>query len=73
MSRLKFEVFGRQLLVERNTGGWIVLYVGSEGKHRLAHDIVIPPDVPEAELECYLADLCHEWATAERSTVRRLD
>ncbi len=50
----------------------VVMYAGSEGKHRIAHDIVIPPDAPEAELERYLADLCHEWALPARSAVRRL-
>ncbi len=30
------------------------------------------PDAPEAGLERYLADLCHEWASPERTTVRRL-
>ena len=43
-----------------------------EGKRQAARDIVIPPDTPESELARYLADLCHEWATPERSTVRRV-
>jgi hypothetical protein len=72
MSRLEFDVFGRRLLVERTDSGWTALYPGSEGKHRVAHGIVIPPDTPETDLERYLADLCHEWASPERSTVRRL-
>ncbi len=51
---------GQRLLVERTDTGWIALYSGSEGKHRVARDIVILPDAPEARLERYLADLCHE-------------
>ena len=72
MSRLEFGVFGRRILVERTGSGWIAMYAGSEGKHRVAHDIVIPTDTPEAGLERYLADLCHEWASPERSAVRRV-
>lgn len=70
---LEFDVYGRRVLVERADAGWIVLYPGTEGKRQAARDIVIPPDTPESELARYLADLCHEWATPERSTVRRLD
>jgi len=72
MTRLEVDVFGRRLLVERTDSGWIALYPGSDGKHRVAHDIVIPPDTPEAGLERYLADQCHEWVSPERSMVCRL-
>ncbi len=70
--RIEFDVFGQRLLVERTRTGWIVLYPGPEGKRQVARDIIIPPDTPESQLERYLADLCHEWATPEKSTVRRL-
>ena len=71
MARLKFDVFGRKMVVERSETQWSAFYVG-EGKRRLAQDVVIPPSVSESELERYLADLCHEWATERHPAVRRL-
>ena len=72
MTRIEFDVFGHRLLVERTDFGWRALYPGSEGKHRVAADIVIPPDTAEVDLARYLADLCHEWASPDRPAVRRL-
>ncbi len=72
MPLIEFDVFGRRVLVERTAAGWRALYPGSEGKHRVAPDIVIPPDTVEVDLPHYLADLCHEWASPERPDVRRL-
>ena len=69
---MRFEVFGRELIVERGGGGWRAFHPG-EGKRRPAHEISIPPDVREHELEGYLADLLHELATATHPGVRRLD
>jgi hypothetical protein len=70
---LKFDVFGRHVLVVETEKGWSAFYLGREGKHRPAYDMVIPDFVAEAELERYLADLCHEWATERHPAVRRLD
>lgn len=70
MTRLEFDVFGHRLLVIRSGERWVALYPGSEGKHRPAEDILIPPEIREAELERYLTDLCHEWASPEHSRVR---
>lgn len=69
---LEFDVFGQRVLIERTALAWLAFYPGPEGKRRPAFDIVIPPDLPEDELESYLADLCHEWATPEDPEVRRL-
>lgn len=69
----KYNVFGRQVLAVRSDTGWRVFYVGSEGKRRLAEDIVIPGDVSESAVEQYLSDLCHEWATKRNPRVVRLD
>ena len=68
-----FEGFGRQVLITRSGGRWTAYYVGSEGKRRPAADIVIPPNVGETEMEQFLDDLCHEWATERNPRVRRLD
>lgn len=73
MTALRFDVFGRQLLIVRTEPGWSTFYIGPEGKRRPASNLVVPASVAEAELERYLADLCHEWATEKHPDVRRLD
>lgn len=70
---MRFDVFGRQLIVERQADRWAASYLGAEGKRRPADDIVIPPDVLESEIGRYLDDLCHEWATGRHPAVRRLE
>ena len=73
MKSLRFNVFGRQVLVSKINGRWATFYLGEEGKRRSAIDIVVPPEIPESEIEQYLDDLCHEWATKEYPSVQRLD
>jgi hypothetical protein len=72
MMPLKFDVFGRDILVAKVDQGWKAYYCGSEGKRRPAADIVIPNGVAETELGQYLADLCHEWATSRHPEVKKL-
>ncbi len=69
---MKFNVYNRQLEVNRHQGQWRVLILGSEGKKRLGENIVIPADVREDELMDYLADLCHEWSREGHVSVTRL-
>ena len=69
--RLRFDVFGREIAVERMGGGWRPLLIGGEGKSRPA-DFEIPSTVAENELLGYLDDLFHEYATAARPSVRKL-
>ena len=69
---MRFEVFGRILVVERIDDEWSVFY-SEEGKRRSAPDIRIPPDVPAPKVEEYLVDLLHEFATPDDPGVRRLD
>jgi len=71
LQKIYFNVFGRRLLVTREDREWSAFYVGDEGKSRKATDIVIPSDVPDVMLRQYLADLCHEWATEQNSSVIR--
>jgi hypothetical protein len=73
MKSLKFNVFGKQVLIAKLNGGWATYYLGSEGKRRPAIDIVVPADIQESEIEQYLDDLCHEWATEQHPDVKRLD
>ena len=73
MKSLKFDVFGRQILVAESESGWTTFYLGAEGKRRPATDIVVPQDIPESDIEKYLGDLFHEWATERHPSVKRLD
>ncbi len=73
MKSLRFNVFGRQVVVAESNSGWATFYVGAEGKRRPATDIVVPQDMPESDIEQYLDDLCHEWATERHPNVKRLD
>lgn len=69
---MKFDVYGRKLEVIRQDGKWLVLIPGTEGKKRLADDIVVPSHIRGEELADYLADLCHEWSREGRDRVVRL-
>ena len=70
---MKFDVFGRAILVVETASGWATFYLGAEGKRRSATDIVVPPDILESDIEQYLSDLCHEWATDRNPNVKRID
>ena len=73
MSSIKINVYGKGVTVEKTDRGWEVFYPGADGRRRPAEDIVIPDFVGESELENYLSDLCHEWATDNHPLVRRLE
>lgn len=66
---MKLNVFGRYVEVVRRQDRWLVYYLGSEGKKRIAEDILIPSGVKEDNLVEYIADLCHEWASPNKSDV----
>jgi len=81
---MRFDIYGRYtLIIERSvegsragetgeTGEYLVLELGAEGKRRLREDIVIPPHLPEDEIATYLDDLLHEEGRPGAS-IRRLD
>lgn len=73
MKSIKFNVYGRQVLISQKGHGWTAWYVGPEGKKRPAPDITVPASIPESGMTLYLGDLCHEWATEQHPDVRRLD
>ena len=73
MKSLRFDVFGRQILITKSRKGWAAYYLGAEGKRRPATDIFVPSDISESEMQQYLGDLCHEWATERHPSVKRLD
>jgi len=73
MNTLKFDVFGRDVLIVKTESGWQAFYSGSEGKRRPAREIIVPSNIAESEIAQYLDDLCHEWATDRNKTVTRVD
>ena len=73
MNSIKFDVFGRDVLIVESDDGWEAFYLGAEGKKRLAKDITVPSNISETEMTQYLDDLCHEWATDRNKSVKRVD
>ena len=71
MSKLRFDVYGRELVVESTAKGWNALLVGRDGKRRPA-DFTIPAELTADEILGYLDDLFHEFATADNPEVRRI-
>lgn len=71
MHALRFNVFGKLVVVSGRPGAWQAFYSGNDGTRRPA-DFVIPADITEDGLADYLADLFHEDATPRRNTVERL-
>ncbi|WP_444895927.1 DUF7661 family protein [Microbulbifer sp. SSSA005] len=72
MKKLKFNVFGREVLIERQSNSWATFYQGNEGKRRSA-GISIPSGISEKDLAQYLADICHEWASERFPAVERIN
>jgi hypothetical protein len=66
------DVFGKHVLALRTNEGWCVFYLSDDGKRRPGLDILVPDFVNESEIENFLADICHEWATEKHNSVRRL-
>lgn len=73
MKSLKFDVFGRDVVIVETEKGWQAFYLGNEGKRRPANDIVVPSNIAESKVLQYLDDLCHEWATDRNNSVKRVD
>jgi hypothetical protein len=72
MSAIKFDVYGKHVLIFRTGDSWKINYISDRGKSRPAEDIFIPDFISESEFEQYLEDLCHEWATEKHPSVRRI-
>lgn len=71
MSEFRFKVFGKVVAIVGRPGSWQAFYPGTDGTRSPA-DFVVPADIAEDGLVDYLADLFHENATPQRSTVLRL-
>ena len=70
-TRIKFDVFGTVMAVERHAAGWRVFIIGSDGKQSPAN-VAVPDFIAEAELAQYLDDLFHEAARPRHPAVVRL-
>ena len=73
MKALRFDFFGRRVLVAESNNEWVTFYLSEDGKRRSAPDIAVPPDIPESEIAQHLDDICHEWATERHPSVKQLD
>ena len=71
MEPLRFSVFGRIVVVQREAGLWQAYAVGADGKRSPA-GFVIPDFIDEEEMAQYLFDLFHESATPGNGDVRRI-
>ena len=71
MKELRFDVFGREVIVRSTAEGWQAVFPGGDGKSRLA-GFPIPADLNEDEIIGYLDDLFHESASADYPRVRRV-
>ncbi len=70
---MKFDIFGKKVLeVIRSKNEWLVFYCGNSGVKRKADDIRIPSSVEESQLDEYIADIFHEWATEDKNEIKRL-
>lgn len=59
---MRINLYGRKIEATLSEERWKVFHLGSEGKKRMAIDIVIPSEITEAKLLGYLTDMFHEWA-----------
>jgi hypothetical protein len=71
MKEFRFKVFGKIITVAGAPGAWTAYFPGNDGKRRLA-DFIVPADIQEDDLEAYLADLFHEYATPRNNSVTRI-
>ena len=69
---IKLSVFGKLVSAIKRKEGWTLYYLSTEGKRRPADDIFVPGFVAESEIEQFLTDLCHEWATDRYPNVYRM-
>lgn len=71
MSALRFDVFGRIYVIQREGALWQAYALGSDGK-RAPAGFVVPDFLEEAEVEQFLFDLFHESTTPHNGEVRRI-
>jgi hypothetical protein len=71
--RLRFDVFGTQMVIERRNEQWLLFNVSNHGLLTRITDVAIPAELTDSELITYLDDIFHEKATLENAAVKPLD
>lgn len=71
MEPLRFSVFGRIVLIQREAGQWQAYAIGADGK-RAPAGFVVPDFIDEGDIAQYLFDLFHESAMPGHGDVRRI-
>ncbi len=70
---MKYNVYKRKLEIIKNNGTWTVFILGSDGKKRVSHDIFIPSSVSQENMETFLEDLLHEWASPGNDKIYKIE
>lgn len=70
---IKFNVFGKKMVIERKGDSWLLFNDADVGIRSRIYDAVIPSGLSEAELTGYLADIYHEHAREDAPKVVRLN
>ncbi|MCG8687580.1 MAG: hypothetical protein MI892_22080 [Desulfobacterales bacterium] len=69
---MKYNVFGRSIEIIKSDEKWKVFILGRGGKRQPAHNIFIPSDIAEKDIENWLEDLLHEWASPQNDKIIKL-
>ena len=72
MIRMKYDVYGRSMTVEKAGSKWKLFVNSGEGKRREINDVVIPQQLGEEEIAQFLADIYHEAATERYPDVKQV-
>lgn len=70
---LRFNVFGSIMSVYREADNWVLYKESDVGIRVKVYDVVIPPDLNEAELAQYLDDMYHECANHKYHSVFQIN
>ena len=70
--RFRLDVFGRLMAVERRGDEWRLYDLGAEGKRSPVPEVTVPATLTDVEVERFLADLFHEYASSRHPDVKRL-
>ncbi|WP_438944494.1 DUF7661 family protein [Shewanella nanhaiensis] len=66
---LKFDVFGKAMLVQRKEGAWLLFIDSGLGLRSRVFDVVIPAELTEKDLAGYLDDIFHEHSSEKHPHV----
>lgn len=69
---IKFNVFGKRMSVVKKEQEWQLFNDPEVGIRSRVYDVIIPADIKESELEKYLDDIYHEYASEKYPRVTKL-